>query len=220
MINAKKLALVAFVTALLLVAVGIVCFLGLHASHKSLPKELTSSATIAKKKATNTQKSSTVQEEQSSSSSAVSAPKELDTKSVQAFLEAYYTKDDYGTNRKAYQPYLTTGAYQAEVNDEDKQISLGLSGYLVDYRLEEATVYLNNDAKSALVELHYSYLPLTRQGDKTSAGDRVTEAGGLRLHYQEDKGHYVIDRIEKMVITPLNNLSAVSNAGATDSGHD
>lgn len=125
---------------------------------------------------------------------------ELTQSYVRDFLIAYMTKKELGENRNRYLPYMTEGAYQQEITQEDDPSVTAYKGYVVDSRLREATIYIDQEHHVALAQITYSQTELEKKGDYHKAQTGVLVNMTLEIHYLKQDKKYLVNHIQQIEI--------------------
>ena len=74
---------------------------------------------------------------------------------VKKFLTQYYTKVQLGENNARIKPYMTDSAFSEEEANQNKAINRVYKDYMLDYRFESASIYVNTERNVALAEVIY-----------------------------------------------------------------
>lgn len=195
----QKQKIIAFTLSILflLLIAGSVIFYGWTHSSVESPSLFGSSTETSEKSS---------QQETSTSTEEVAFSKDL----VLLFLQQYYTKKDYGDNRSRYRPLMTEGLYTSEVQFEEEQLNLGLDGYTVDYRFEEANIYLDEEHLVAIVEVSYYVTKLAKKNDYTLLDRDVLTKQNLRLTYKKVDNTILLDDKEEIFIAGKYNIEELN----------
>lgn len=127
---------------------------------------------------------------------------QLSQKQVEEFLVAYYTKKDLGTNRNRYKPFMTESMYQQELSKENDSVNQAYKGYVVDFKLKESEIYINQEASTALVKIRYTNTLLAKKNDYEKAQKNVSNEATLRLTYTDNgKGRLRLNQIQSALLT-------------------
>ena len=133
------------------------------------------------------QATSTVEEVSKSAES-----KTLTADKVKEFLLAYYTKKDVGENQERYKEFMTEQLYAQQVKLDESPVTQAYKGYVLNQVYDKATVYIDEENLSALVEV-------------TEAGVKMSEKATIKLSYAKDKGEYLVNRIEPILLKKTTN---------------
>ncbi|MFZ7334297.1 hypothetical protein [Streptococcus pluranimalium] len=124
---------------------------------------------------------------------------ELTQAYVRDFLIAYVTKKEVGENRYRYLPYMTEMAYQQEVSQEDDSTIQAYKGYVVDSKLTDATIYIDQENDTAIAQISYTQTELQNkkdyQGNQTDSFVTMT----LQLHYLKQNKTYLVNQIDQIL---------------------
>lgn len=121
---------------------------------------------------------------------------------VEEFLVAYYTKKDLGTNRNRYKPFMTESMYNQEVSKENDPINQAYKGYVVDFKLKESEIYINQKTSTALVEVRYTNTLLAKKNNYEKAQKNVSNEATLRLIYSDNgKGRLKLNQVSSVLLT-------------------
>ncbi|WP_283571892.1 peptidylprolyl isomerase [Streptococcus agalactiae] len=91
---------------------------------------------------------------------------------VKEFLTQYYTKVHLGENNTRIKPYMTDSAYSEEEANQNKAINQVYKDYMLDYRFELASIYVNIESNVALAEVTYQ---VTYVSDLSEQQQRTTQ---------------------------------------------
>ncbi|KAF0052057.1 hypothetical protein [Streptococcus agalactiae] len=126
----------------------------------------------------------------------------LRQKQVEDFLVAYYTKKDLGTNRNRYKPFMTDSMYQQELSKENDSVNKAYKGYVVDFKLKESDIYINQKTATALVTVHYTNTLLAKKNNYDKAQKNVSNEATMRLTYVDNgKGVLKLNQIQSALLT-------------------
>lgn len=129
---------------------------------------------------------------------------------VKEFLTAYFTKKDLGENRNRYLPFMTEAAYQQEVNTEKEPATQAYKGYVVDTKLKSATIYIDQENKTAIVQVNYTQTQLQKKNNYANAQTNVLSKTTLRIRYIKQEGKYLVSQLEPILI--VDTLTASQEA--------
>ncbi|MFS9010625.1 hypothetical protein [Streptococcus anginosus] len=135
---------------------------------------------------------------------------ELTQAYVKQFLTAYFTKKDLGENRNRYLPFMTEAAYQQEVNTEKEPATQAYKGYVVDTKLKSATIYIDQENKTAIVQVNYTQTQLQKKNNYANAQTNVLSKTTLRIRYIKQEGKYLVSQLEPILI--VDTLTASQEA--------
>lgn len=107
----------------------------------------------------------------------------LSPEGVEEFLRHYFTKKQLGENNKRLKPYLTDSAYREELTRQEDTLQQDYKDYILDYKYQEADIYLNHASNEVLAEVSYTvtYVPDLEQKDKAQTNQ--VEKRLLRMTY-------------------------------------
>ena len=91
---------------------------------------------------------------------------------VKEFLTQYYTKVQLGENNSRIKPYMTDSAFSKEEANQNKAINQVYKDYMLDYRFESASIYVNTESNVALAEVTYQ---VTYVSDLSEQQQRTTQ---------------------------------------------
>ncbi len=103
---------------------------------------------------------------------------------VKEFLTQYYTKVQLGENNARIKPYMTDSAFSEEEANQNKAINRLYKDYMLDYRFESASIYVNTERNVALAEVIYQVIyvsDLSKQQQRTTQ----TETKMVMLSYSK-----------------------------------
>lgn len=124
---------------------------------------------------------------------------------VEDFLMAYFTKKDLGENRNRYKPFMTEGLYQETVNSEEEPTSKTYQGFVVDFVYQKATIYIDEEHKTAIVTVTYTTTLLAEKGNYKEAQKNVSQTANFRLVYTATQtGKLLLNRLEPLVMADHN----------------
>lgn len=109
----------------------------------------------------------------------------------------YYTKKQLGKNNTRLKSYLTDSAYREELANQEELLQQVYKDYILDYRFEDATIYVNSKTNEALAEVSYT----------------VTYVADLEHKYQA-KLNQVVKRIVKLTYTKVGDKLLVNHPKA------
>lgn len=119
---------------------------------------------------------------------------------------------------------MTEGMFISAVNEEDKLVSLGQYGYMIDYQYQSANVYIDDDRLVAIAEVKYLVTSLAKQNNPAAGAITSDVDETLRITYiQADNGEFLIDDIKTVYLVDNQNidkLQKVSEHGNDEKGHD
>ena len=145
------------------------------------------------------QATSTVEEVSKSAES-----KTLTADKVKEFLLAYYTKKDVGENQERYKEFMTEQLYAQQVKLDESPVTQAYKGYVLNQVYDNATVYIDEENLSALVEVTYTNVQTTKRNN-AEAGVKMSEKATIKLSYAKDKGEYLVNRIEPILLKKTTN---------------
>ena len=82
----------------------------------------------------------------------------LTEETVKEFLTQYYTKQKLGENNQRIQPYMTDSAYSDEVASQEEAIHQIYKDYILDYRFDQAKIYIDVTNQTAIAQFSYSVI--------------------------------------------------------------
>ncbi|MEI4323344.1 peptidylprolyl isomerase [Streptococcus suis] len=91
---------------------------------------------------------------------------------VKEFLTQYYTKVQLGENNSRIKPYMTDSAFSEEEANQNKAINQVYKDYMLDYRFDSASIYVNTESNVALAEVTYQ---VTYVSDLSEQQQRTTQ---------------------------------------------
>lgn len=97
----------------------------------------------------------------------------LSDEPVKEFLTQYFTKVQLGENNTRIKPYMTDSAFSEEEANQNKAINQVYKDYILDYRFESASIYVNTESNIALAEVTYQ---VTYVSDLSKQQQRTTQA--------------------------------------------
>ena len=145
------------------------------------------------------QATSTVEEVSKSAES-----KTLTADKVKEFLLAYYTKKDVGENQERYKEFMTEQLYAQQVKLDESPVTQAYKGYVLNQVYDKATVYIDEENLSALVEVTYTNVQTTKRNN-AEVGVKMSEKATIKLSYAKDKGEYLVNRIEPILLKKTTN---------------
>ncbi len=113
---------------------------------------------------------------------------------VKDFLTQYYTKEKLGENNNRIKSYLTDSAYKEEVARQEEAINQVYKDYLVDYRFESATIYVNTEDNEALAEVIYQVTYVSDVSDKAQKSTQ-TETKSIKLSYAKLSDKFLVNQL-------------------------
>ena len=145
------------------------------------------------------QATSTVEEVSKSAES-----KTLTADKVIEFLLAYYTTKVVGEIQERYKEFLTEQLYAQQVKLDESPVTQAYKGYVLNQVYDKATVYIDEENLSALVEVTYTNVQTTKRNN-AEAGVKMSEKATIKLSYAKDKGEYLVNRIEPILLKKTTN---------------
>lgn len=130
--------------------------------------------------------------------------KTLTAKKVKEFLLAYYTKKDVGENQERYKEFMTEKLYAQQVKLDESPVSQAYKGYVLNQVYDKATIYIDEENLSALVEVSYTNVQTTKRNN-AEAGVKLSEKATIKLFYTKDKEQYLVNRIEPILLKNATN---------------
>ncbi|KAF1204122.1 peptidylprolyl isomerase [Streptococcus agalactiae] len=113
---------------------------------------------------------------------------------VKEFLTQYFTKVQLGENNARIKPYMTDSAFSEEEANQNKAINQVYKDYMLDYRFESASIYVNTESNVALAEVTYqvTYVSdLSEQQQRTSQ----TETKTVMLSYSKVSDKLLVNQL-------------------------
>ncbi|NQS70536.1 peptidylprolyl isomerase, partial [Streptococcus suis] len=103
---------------------------------------------------------------------------------VKEFLTQYFTKVQMGENNTRIKPYMTDSAFSEEEASQNKAINQVYKDYMLDYRFESASIFVNTESNVALAEVNYQ---VTYVSDLSEQQQRTTqtETKSVMLSYSK-----------------------------------
>ena len=130
--------------------------------------------------------------------------KTLTADKVKEFLLAYYTKKDVGENQERYKEFMTEQLYAQQVKLDESPVTQAYKGYVLNQVFDKATIYIDEENLSALVEVTYTNVQTTKRNN-AEAGVKMSEKATIKLSYAKDKGEYLVNRIEPILLKKTTN---------------
>ena len=130
--------------------------------------------------------------------------KTLTAEKVKEFLLAYYTKKDVGENQERYKEFMTEQLYAQQVKLDESPVTQAYKGYVLNQVFDKATIYIDEENLSALVEVTYTNVQTTKRNN-AEAGVKMSEKATIKLSYAKDKGKYLVNRIEPILLKKTTN---------------
>lgn len=113
---------------------------------------------------------------------------------VKEFLTQYYTKVQLGENNTHIKPYMTDSAFSEEEASQKEAINQVYKDYMLDYRFESASIYVNTESNVALAEVSYqvTYVSdLSKQQQRTTQ----TETKTIKLSYSKVSDKLLVNQL-------------------------
>lgn len=113
---------------------------------------------------------------------------------VKEFLTQYYTKVQLGENNTRIKPYMTDSAFTEEEANQKEAINQVYKDYMLDYRFESASIYVNAESNVALAEVSYqvTYVSdLSKQQQRTTQ----TETKSIKLSYSKVSDKLLVNQL-------------------------
>ncbi|HGA1172927.1 TPA: peptidylprolyl isomerase [Streptococcus suis] len=113
---------------------------------------------------------------------------------VKEFLTQYYTKVQLGENNTRIKPYMTDSAFSEEKSHQNEAINQVYKDYMLDYRFESASIYVNTESNVALAEVTYqvTYVSdLSEQQQQTTQ----TETKTIMLSYSKISDKLLVNQL-------------------------
>ena len=113
---------------------------------------------------------------------------------VKEFLTQYYTKEKLGENNNRIKPYMTDSAFKKEVARQEDSINQVYKDYMLDYRFESASIYVNTESNVALAEVTYQ---VTYVSDLSEQQQRTTqtETKTVMLSYSKVSDKLLVNQL-------------------------
>lgn len=126
----------------------------------------------------------------------------LTQKKVQSFLIAYYTKKDLEENRNRYQPFMIESMYNQEISKENESVNQAYKGYVVDFKLKESDIYIDQKSNSAIAKVRYTNTLLAKKNKYEKAQKNVSNEATLKITYTLDaKGKLKVNQLQPALLT-------------------
>lgn len=118
----------------------------------------------------------------------------LSDKPVKEFLTQYFTKVQLGENNTRIKPYMTDSAFSEEEANQNKAINQVYKDYMLDYRFESASIYVNTERNVALAEVTYQ---VTYVSDLSKQQQRTiqTETKTVMLCYSKVSDKLLVNQL-------------------------
>lgn len=113
---------------------------------------------------------------------------------VKEFLTQYFTKVQLGENNARIKPYMTDSAFSEEETNQNKAINQVYKDYMLDYRFESASIYVNTESIVALAEVTYQ---VTYVSDLSEQQQRTTqtETKTVMLSYSKVSDKLLVNQL-------------------------
>lgn len=113
---------------------------------------------------------------------------------VKEFFTQYYTKVRLGENNTRIKPYMTDSAFSEEEANQNKAINQVYKDYMLDYRFELASIYVNTESNVALAEVTYQ---VTYVSDLSEQQQRTTqtETKTVMLSYSKVSDKLLVNQL-------------------------
>lgn len=113
---------------------------------------------------------------------------------VKEFLTQYFTKVQLGENDARIKPYMTDSAFLEEEANQNKAINQVYKDYMLDYRFESASIYVNTESNVALAEVTYQ---VTYVSDLSEQQQRTTqtETKTVMLSYSKVSDKLLVNQL-------------------------
>ena len=113
---------------------------------------------------------------------------------VNEFLTQYFTKVQLGENNTRIKPYMTDSAFSEEEANQNKAINQVYKDYMLDYRFESASIYVNTESNVALAEVTYQ---VTYVSDLSEQQQRTTqtETKTVMLSYSKVSDKLLVNQL-------------------------
>lgn len=118
----------------------------------------------------------------------------LSNELVKEFLTQYFTKVQLGENNARINPYMTDSAFSEEEANQNKAINQVYKDYMLDYRFESASIYVNTESNVALAEVTYQ---VTYVSDLSEQQQRATqtETETVMLSYSKVSDKLLVNQL-------------------------
>ena len=118
----------------------------------------------------------------------------LSNELVKEFLTQYFTKVQLGENNARIKSYMTDSAFSEEEANQNKAINQVYKDYMLDYRFESASIYVNTESNVALVEVTYQ---VTYVSDLSEQQQRTiqTETKTVMLSYSKVSDKLLVNQL-------------------------
>ncbi|HEM4666832.1 TPA: peptidylprolyl isomerase [Streptococcus suis] len=113
---------------------------------------------------------------------------------VKEFLTQYFTKVQLGENNTRIKPYMTDSAFSEEETNQNIAINQVYKDYMLDYRFESASIYVNTESAVALAEVSYQ---VTYVADLSEQQQRTTqtETKTVMLSYSKVSDKLLVNQL-------------------------
>lgn len=113
---------------------------------------------------------------------------------VKEFLTQYFTKVQLGENNTRIKPYMTDSAFSEEEANQNKAINQVYKDYMLDYRFESASIFVNTESNVALAEVNYQ---VTYVSDLSEQQQRTTqtETKTVMLSYSKVSDKLLVNQL-------------------------
>ena len=113
---------------------------------------------------------------------------------IREFLTQYFTKTKLGENNSRIKPYMTDSAYAEEETRQGESINQVYKDYMLDYRFESATIFVNKATNEALAEVSYQVVYVSDLSDKAQRVTQ-TETKTVKLSYAKLSDKLLVNQL-------------------------
>lgn len=113
---------------------------------------------------------------------------------VKEFLTQYFTKERLGENNHRIKSYMTDSAYSEEVSQQEEAINQVYKDYMLDYRFDEADIFINRETSEALVEVTYHVTYVSDMSDHQQKMTQ-TETKTMKVSYAKIRDQLLVNQV-------------------------
>ncbi|MGN2341934.1 peptidylprolyl isomerase [Streptococcus dysgalactiae] len=113
---------------------------------------------------------------------------------VKEFLTQYFTKVQLGENNARIKPYMTDSAFSEEEANQNEAINQVYKDYMLDYRFESASIYVNTENNVALAEVSYQVIYVSDLSEQQQRSTQ-TETKTVMLSYSKVSDKLLVNQV-------------------------
>ena len=97
---------------------------------------------------------------------------------------------------------MTESMYNQEISKENESVNQAYKGYVVDFKLKESDIYIDQKSNSAIAKVRYTNTLLAKKNKYEKAQKNVSNEATLKITYTLDaKGKLKVNQLQPALLT-------------------